>query len=302
MDRLRYISINILSSLGLILTGAQFFLHLRGKELCFNEGCKIVESVLSLDPLIINGLGFLFFFAVILSLALAQGRRQGGLPIYILLLSALVAEGILLSIQIFIAHTFCSYCLLIATIIILITIIYDPKTALSGTVFIVLELSIFSLIRVPVMIPESVNLNQGTYAVKTCSNPVSVAYLIFSENCPHCKKVLRSLRGCVKCEIHFNPVSKINREILPGLIPIEGYRPEINILALKVFDIHSVPVLIERTSDGYKIIKGDKKIIHFINRQCFCPGSVIPGIPPITGSPLFQNGEEGVCSLQEQCK
>ncbi|NPA95166.1 MAG: hypothetical protein GXO58_07045 [Thermodesulfobacteria bacterium] len=277
-------------------------LHLMGSELCFNQGCKIVESFLSLDPLIVNGLGALFFLALLVLFIISRKRRDLLPLVTFILLLAMVAEGILFSIQLFIAHTFCSYCLIIASIIVLIALIFDLKTALFGIAFALFEILIFSNIQLPFQTDRSVNLNQGTYAVKTCSNPRSVAYLIFSENCPHCKKVLANLQGCVKCEIHFNPVSKINERVLPGLIPIEGYRPEINILALQIFDIHSVPVLIFRTDEGYKIIKGDENIIRFIKNHCFCPASQVPELPFVEQIPLFDQDENGVCSLNEQCK
>ncbi len=302
MKRAKSLAIILVATLGLLLSAGQIILHLFGSEICFNQGCKVVESFLRLNPLIVNGLGSLFFLSLIILSAISKKRRDLLPLVTFILLLAMVAEGILFSIQLFIAHTFCSYCLIIATLIVLIAFIFDSKTALIGIALALFEVLIFSNIQLPLQTDRSVNLNQGTYAVKTCSNPRSVAYLIFSENCPHCKKVLANLQGCVRCEIHFNPVSKINEEVLPGLIPIEGYRPEINILALQIFDIHSVPVLIQRTDDGYKIIKGDENIIRFIKNHCFCPGSQVPELPFVDQPPIFEQNENGVCSLDEQCK
>ncbi len=299
--RIKDIFILITASIGLILTTIQILMHLKGQELCFNQGCRIVENVLSINPLLVNGLGTLFFSTVILLVFLTRKRKDLLFLFDLLILCAMVAEGILLSIQLFVAHTFCSYCLIIASMIILISLFYKARTTIFGMAFITVELALFSFIDLSFSTRQSVNLNQGTYAVKTCSNPRSVAYLIFSQNCPHCKKVLSSLQGCVKCEIHFNPISKINKEILPGLIPIEGYKPEVNVLALHIFDINSVPVLINRTDDGYKIIKGDENILKFIKNQCFCPGSGIVQLPFIEQAPLFDS-QEGVCSLKEECK
>jgi len=291
----------ILAAIGLALTAAQIVMHLNGQELCFNQGCKIVENVLTLNPLIVNGLGLLFFLSVILLMLIKKKRKDLDFLLDLLLLCALVAEGILLSIQLFVVQTFCSYCLLVASIIILTSTVYKTRIAILGLAFITVELAIFSFINLSMPLSRSITLNQGTYAVKTCSNPRTVAYLIFSENCPHCKKVLSNLNGCVRCEIHFNPISKIDKEILPGLIPIDGYSPEINLLALNIFDINSVPVLINRTDNGYKIIKGDEKILDFIKTECFCPGSTA-GALPFVNEPEFLGHEEGVCSLKEECK
>ncbi len=302
MNRVKNISIIAIASIGVLLTLGQMLMHLRGKEICFNQGCKIVEGVLALDPLVVNGAGALFFLTIIFLVFVIKRRGDLSFLLDLLLLCAFVAEGLLLSIQLFIAHTFCSYCLLIASLVLLVTISYRGRIAIFGMSFVTIEMAIFSFISLPFQNLDTLNLNQGTYAVKTCSNPGSVAFLIFSENCPHCKKVLSNLQGCVKCEIHFNPVSKIKKEVLPGLIPIEGYEPQINLLALKIFDINSVPVLIQRTDDGYKIIKGDEKIIEFIHSQCFCPGSSMPAVPFLQGQDLLQQGQDGVCSLDEQCK
>jgi len=300
-SKVKDIAITLISTLGLVLTSLQIAMHLKGEELCFNQGCKIVENILSLNPLIVNSLGAIFFLCVILLSFLIKKRKDMAFLLDLLLLCAMVAEGILLSIQLFVAKTFCSYCLIVATLIFIISLIYNTRTAIFGLAFVTVELALFSFINLSNPVSESVNLNQGTYAVKTCSNPRTVAYLIFSENCPHCKKVLSNLHGCVRCEIHFNPVSKVSKEVLPGLIPIEGYRPEVNVLALHVFDINSVPVLIHRTDDGYKIIKGDEKILEFIKTQCFCPGSA-GGELPFVEQPPFFTPEEGVCSLKEECK
>ena len=302
MGKYKYYTIRILALIGLLLTLSQIFFHFTGRELCFNQGCQIVEDFLDLSPVVINGAGALFFLIIILLSFLAKSKEnlEAKWLFCIMIFSGLVCEGILISIQLYIAKTFCSYCIIIATIIFLIGLIFNFRVFLSGITLLVIEIFLFSHIKFP--LGTNINLNEGTYGVKTCSNPSSVAYLIFSQNCPHCKKVLENLKGCVKCEIHFNPVSKIKKELLPGVVPVESYRPEINILALKIFGINSVPVLIHQTPNGYKIIKGDNQIIKHIKKNCFCSGrgKLIPEFS--LDESVLDDPTQGVCSMSEECK
>ena len=293
-------SIRLLSLAGLILTSIQIILHLRGRELCFNDGCSLVESYISMSPFVVNMAGAFFFLFIFVLSFLIKKNKNFSMPLELVILCGFISEGILLSIQIFLARSFCSYCLTICCLIFLMGLIYRPRLFAAGVIFVALEISCFAVIRLPYA--GNISLNSGTFAVKSCSNPVSVAYLVFSENCPHCRKVLDSLHGCVSCEIHFNPVSKIDTELLPGLLPLENYKPDINILALKLFGISSVPVLIERTETGFGIIRGDSAIIRYINEKCFC-GRGREIIPAPSGSgDLLAPQDEGVCSMEQECR
>lgn len=293
-------SIRLLSLAGLIVTCIQIVLHLRGTELCFNDTCSLVESYISLNPFVVNMAGAIFFLSIFAMSLLIKKDKSFSLPLELVILCGFISEGILLSIQIFLARSFCSYCLIICCLVFLIGLIYRPRLFVTGIIFAALEISCFAVIKLPYA--GNISLNSGTFAVKSCSSPVSVAYLLFSENCPHCRKVLDSLHGCVSCEIHFNPVSKIDGNVLPGLLPLENYKPEINILALKLFDISSVPVMIEQTETGFGIIKGDRAIIRYINEKCFC-GRGRDLIPAPSGSrDLLAPQDEGVCSMEQECR
>ncbi len=300
MTKIQRYLIRLFSLAGIILTAAQIFMHTRGGELCFNESCTLVESYLNLDPFIVNLAGGMFFLSILCLSFFAQRDKALKSIMEFLMLCGFIAEGILLGIQMFLVHSFCSYCLTICSLIILTGLVYRPGIFIAGILFMSLELGLFSAIKLPYA--GNVSLNSGTYAVKSCSNPVSVAYLIFSESCPHCKKVINALHGCVSCEIHFNPVSEINEELLPGLTPIEDYKPEINVMALKLFGINSVPVIIEQTKNGFDIIKGDAAILRYIRESCFC-GSQKPAPADVNANQdLLLPGDSGVCSIYEECK
>ncbi len=141
---------------------------------------------------------------------------------------------------------------------------------------------------------RGLTLDDGTYAVRRCSDPVKQLYLIFSEDCHHCYKVIEALEGCTRCEFHFNPIKEISAGLLPGLSPNEKFLPEINTATLKILGIDTVPVLIAKDHDGLTFIEGERNIINYIQNTCF------QEIPSLDGNPgdLFET-EDGVCSLNE---
>jgi len=94
----------------------------------------------------------------------------------------------------------------------------------------------------------------------------------------------------------------VDRDLLPGLLPIEDFRPDVNIMALKLFGINSVPVIIERTETGFGIIKGDRAILKYINEKCFCGRGKTLLPPPTAAQDILAPGDEGVCSMEQECR
>jgi len=214
----------------------------------------------------------------------------------ILLISGLTAAGVLLGYQIFVANVFCSYCLLVFILIVSLNMLMGFRQLTLGLTIIVIQLFIFSLLRFEASKEQlrGLTLDNGTYAVKRCSNPVKQLYLIFSKDCPHCYKVIESLEGCTRCEFHFNPIKKISADILPGLRPNKQYLPQINTNALKILGIDTVPVLIARDHDGFTFIKGERNIIKYIQNICF------QEMPSLDGGLENLFGiEGGACSINE---
>ena len=62
--------------IGILLTGTQSVLiYLQGEGVCFNEGCRIVDSLTLVDPLYFNVAGFFFFLIAALFLQLLIQNR-----------------------------------------------------------------------------------------------------------------------------------------------------------------------------------------------------------------------------------
>ena len=115
----------IVAFLASVLTGVQAFLIIAGRDgICLNEGCEVVDSIPKLPPLYFNIAGFVFF--LVLSWCFLKGRR--GSKYWhqfakILLLAGCAAEGVLFFYQYSIVSVFCSYCLIILSIILLLNIL-----------------------------------------------------------------------------------------------------------------------------------------------------------------------------------
>jgi hypothetical protein len=196
-------------------------------------------------------------------------------------------------------------------LIILLNYVAGLRQLVLGAGIVTVELMAFSL-----LIFDSaqtclhgLTLDDGTYAVRTCSDPVKKLYLVFSEDCPHCHKVIEALRGCTKCEFHFNPLKEINREVLPGLDHNKAYSPRINTMALKLSGIDTIPVLIARNVDGLTFIRDEQNIISYIQGTCFqTTSSLIPQKAPSSGvQTISLKGHlpdflQGGCSVDMPCQ
>ncbi len=286
-----------LSLLACVIIIAQALLIIfRGEAFCVNEGCRIVEALTLIPPFYFNLLGAAYFFAIF-CVAIITKYRSGTEPLLrIVLISGLAAEGILLGYQIFVANVFCSYCLLIFLLVVILNSLMGLRQLTLGLVTIVAQLVVFSLLNFDTAKDplRGLTLDNGTYAVRRCSDPVKQLYLIFSEDCPHCYKVIEALEGCTRCEFHFNPIKEISADLLPGLSPNENFLPEINTAALKILGIDTVPVLIAKDHDGLTFIQGERNIINYIQNTCFREMPLLDG----NLEDPFET-EDGACSINE---
>lgn len=278
-----------------------------GSIICLNEGCRVVEGFTAVSPLYFNILGFVYFLAVYWSLRSFKNKSIFGFDLPgLLLLSGLAAEGVLLAYQLFVVRVFCSYCILIFVFVILLNLMHSRKQLISGVTILIAIIASFSLLTfMPAQVfSQFYSLNNGTYGVKTCSDPSKEIYLIFSSDCSHCENVIQTLENCNSCELHLNPVDKIDALKFRGLELNPNYSMEVNRLMLAMLGIKEVPVLVVKNMGGYSFIKGEKKILDYVNRACFnqqpvlyFDQSVYPEQKDITV--MKEDGEE--CSLELDC-
>jgi uncharacterized membrane protein len=291
---------------GLFLTAGQtIYIIANGDAACLNAGCAVVENLIAAPPLLFNILGILYFLTVAISMLLATKQPFFDWLVTILLMGGMITEGSLLAFQSVVAGAFCSYCLAVCLLIILMNLFRGKRHFATGMAMALLQAGMFVMLQ-PAdrsFRPDSgdLSLTSGTYAVKTCSHTSRRLFLIFSEKCPHCQNVLVSLRGCSKCEVHFNPVARTESEILPGLEKITDFNPAINRRALRILGIDEIPVLVAQNPDGYRFIRGEKNIIDYIKKECSGvedPFSPTGGIDFLTPADGFSN--QG-CSMEKEC-
>ncbi len=290
----------------LLVLGQVTLLFLRDQALCLNQGCAVVEELLRIPPLWFNLMGAAFFLLVFL-LALA-GRRRGTLPscpLPLLLLAGAAAEGVLVAYQAVVVRTFCSYCLVVCGAVLLLNILAGRRQMVTAAAIFVVPLLLFSLLqfRPAVTAADKVTIDDGTWGVKQCSSPRRLLYLIFSEQCPHCRRVLELLEGCTRCELRFNPIHAIDPGLLPGVRREKDFDPAVNIATLNMLGIDTIPVLIEKQSTGWKFIQGEARISRYLRENCLGaePAATESGTP--AARPWLDLGQEkdGECRIETDC-
>ncbi|PJA76995.1 MAG: hypothetical protein CO150_02190 [Nitrospirae bacterium CG_4_9_14_3_um_filter_53_35] len=291
-----------------LMIGAQvMMILLRGESACLNQGCKVVEGLMTLSPLLFNLAGLVYFQLLFWILFRTRFRPQAAMEwISILLLAGLSVEGVLLSYQIFVARAFCSYCILLFLMVLLMNALAGRQQLFKGAAVVVAVISIFSLLSFgpSMVLSRYQSLDSGTFAVKTCSSPVKKLYLIFSSECPHCRNVIKALENCNSCDFHFNPVDRIKTLDLPDLERRASYSAEFNRLVLSLMGIKEVPVVIAKNPDGFSIIKGETNIIQYIEEACFqkAPLSYInPSWSPGQEETRSSEDENGLCGEGSEC-
>ena len=264
--------------IGCLITGVQSVLiYIQGEGVCFNEGCKIVDSLTLVDPLYFNIAGFFYF--LLAAIGLSRARKGSNLWqrfTSLLLLAGLAAEAVLLSFQIIISQVLCSYCLIILALIVLANFFMGLKQMFKGiVVFSAVMIAGFSLdYHGGAIAPKP--LEHGTMARYQPENSNQRFVLFISSSCVHCQSVLDSLQDSPGCAVDFNPVDRYDGFSFPGAETVAGYKPRINLHFLKKLGIVEVPVLLDQQETSMVLIRGAETIKAYIGQQC---GPRLPEAP-----------------------
>lgn len=278
-----------------------------GSSLCLNAGCEIVEHLTTISPLYLNILGLIYFFLLFWLLFNLKPKFWFDIDLIgLMLVSGLVFDAALMAYQIFVARTFCGYCLIIFALMIILTLLYGLRQMAVGVAILAAVGLSFSILTFFPMGAKSktYSLKTAAYGVKSCSSPTKEIYLIFSSDCPHCQKVIETLNNCNSCDLYLNPIDTVKSLHLSGLELNHQFSPEINRLILKVLAIDSVPVLVVKDAESYRFIRGEETIINFIRRACFTHEAVLyfDEAPVSSDNEIMvftDNNEE--CSLAIDC-
>ena len=294
--------------IGILLTGTQSVLiYLQGEGVCFNEGCRIVDSLTLVDPLYFNAAGFFFF--LIAAIGLSRARKGSDLWrrfTSLLLLSGLAAEAVLLAFQLIISQALCSYCLIILSLIVLANAFMGLKQIFKGiAIFSAVLVASFSLDYHGGAV-KPLPLESGTMARFQPEKFDKRFYLFISSSCSHCQSVLASLEKNPDCAVDFNPVDRYDTFAFPGAQAAGGYRPDINLNFLKKLGITEIPVLLDQQESTMTLVRGEQAIKNYIDQQCR------PSLPQLGMQSSEQQSssyalplpleEDGSCAIEEDCE
>jgi hypothetical protein len=305
----KYKIMRIVALCASIVSGLQAAINLvTGSSICPNAGCKVVESLTSIPPLYLNILGCIFFQLVFWLLGKAKSKPGPNHHLVgPILLCGLAFDSALLAYQIFVARSLCSYCLLILFFVIMLNILYGARQMAIGlaiSLAVVISFSILTLFPTGAG-SKPYSLKHASYGLKSCASPTKEIYLIFSSDCPHCQQVIESLNNCNSCDLYLNPIDNMSSLNINGLELNRSFSPQVNRLILEIFGIDSVPVLVVKDEQGYRFVRGEKRILSFIRRACFTHDEVLyldksPAAADREITVLTEEDEE--CSVEIDCQ
>ncbi len=294
-----------LALLASLLIAAQIGYTLyQGSPLCLNDGCKVVEKLTRVSPLVFNVVGFFFFQVVYWGLYVARGEMRR-LPHFIksLLLAALAVEAVLIGFQYLVAHTFCAYCLGIFAFIILLNLLLGWRQIVPGFLVFTAATLAFASLDLNQNAPGQQAFTAGVFASRPGLLKQPENYLFYSSTCAHCEKVIASLKNNARATIHFNPIDQVTTIDLPKTTLNASYSPALNKALLASLGIEEIPVLMTRTAEGWSIHQGETAILAYLNLPARTEATGQSGYsaPPATqaGIPGL-DGSEG-CQVSTDC-
>ena len=264
----------VIALAGSLLTLVQIILLESGLDgICFSGGCEIVDSQTTIPPLFFNFFGLVFFQAVFWGIW--AGRRSEELQFYVrmLLLAGLAAEGVLVSFQYVVVESFCTYCLIIFSLVALLNLLRGLRQAVTGAAIFVAVVISFATLQFTTATSESIatginDLEKGAYAVLTGEVKKPKLVLFFSSTCPHCEKVIESMQQGSTCTVSFNPVSKVTKFPLTTLVTNEHYDVGVNRAFMMSLGQKSIPVLLVQQQKHIQLISGGNAIMNYLDESC----------------------------------
>ncbi len=297
---------HILSLVGVALTGLQTFLiFYQGEGLCLNEGCEIVDSLSLLPPIYFNIAGLLFFLFV--GIGLSQARKGSELWqrfTSLLLLAAIAAEAVLICFQYFITDIFCSYCLIIFSLVVLINLFMGIRQIFRSVVIFAAVSMAFASLDFKVDNQSTFSLEDGTLATFKTDVSEKQLYLFFSSTCTYCESVIEAMKDEMHCDVNFNPVDRVASFTFPNIDISPSFEPQVNVNYLKHLGITEVPAMASIDEQRITVLKGEKAIMEYLREYCLPDQTQQKSTPRNnqSGSFSFPSPESDSCSVAEDCQ
>ena len=277
----------------LLVAGQIGFTLYQGTPFCLNDGCKIVEKLTRVSPLVFNAVGLFFFQVIYWSLRAARGERRR-LPAFVpvLLLAALGVEAILTSFQYLVAHTFCAYCLTILGVIVLLNCLLGFRQILAGTLVVATATLAFASLDLHQPAAGQQAFTAGVFASRPGVSKYPEHYLFYASTCAHCEKVIAFLKTNGRVTVHFNPIDQVRTLDLANATINAAYAPASNKALLAALGISEIPVLMTRTPDGWIVRRGETAVLAALDLPPptetggQSAAAAIPAMPPASAAPL----------------
>ena len=256
---------------GLFVAVQIALLYFQGDGICLNEGCKIVDSLTTVPPFYFNIAGLVFFLA--LFFGFLGGVRDSEVWqkfTGLLLLAGIAAEGVLIYFQHSIVTVYCSYCLIIFSLIVLLNILSGLRQCIYAGVIFTAVIVASACLQFNVTGPVQ-SLESGSVAGITGTVKGDDLYLFFSATCPHCEEILAEMKGNNRCSVRFNPIEKLDSFDFPGVEQFATYDPEVNRNFLKNLSLDEIPVFVAKNSENIQIYVGERQIEKYLAENCHAP-------------------------------
>jgi hypothetical protein len=291
----------------LLIAGQIGFILYQGDAFCLNDGCKVVEQLTRVSPLVFNVVGFFFFQCIFWGLRSSRSEPRR-LPqfVKILLWAALAVEGVLISFQFQVAHAFCFYCLGILGAIVLLNLLLGWKQVIPGLIFFTGVSLVFASLELNQPLSSESAFSSGVFASRTGGKTRPEHFLFYSSTCPHCENVIASLKNNDRPTVFFNPIDQVSSLNLTPITLNADYSWAANKALLSALGIDEIPVLITRTTEGLSIVRGERAILavlaftpspQTLHQPNSTPAPVsqatIPGLPPKDGCEVSADCTDG---------
>lgn len=301
----------IISFFASVLTAVQIALvQTQGRGVCFNDGCDIVDSLTAIPPIYFNIAGFLYFQTLFWFFLWGRnGSEYWHKLARLLLLAGLVAEAVLIFFQYKIAMAFCSYCLVVFSLIFLLNLLCGLRQIFRGVVlFSAVMAACFSL-DFGGRAEGGASLDGGSIAMVPGSVDGVNRYLFFSSTCIHCENIIDSLRRENSCNLRFNPVDRLGAFQFPNAEHFDKYDPKINKKYLQGIAVTEVPALVVTEAGKTVVLQGKQRILEYLDEHCRPEKKTLDYSGTTSAAPLvnmaFQSKDssaDDACSVSVDCE
>ena len=296
----------IFSLLGAITLSVESWLTTRGLSLCTTTGCEVVGNYIRFgEPVLIAlGAGFFWLLSLVFFFTYRYPQPLRSVPL-LFLYPALAFGGALIGLQYFTINQKCILCYCVASVVVLITLIYlirwKNKTLLMCALLIWAGgFTAGGIIEMPEPVDAyNTMIFYQKQPEQITSKQTPKITLIMSMNCTHCFHVIEYLAGQNTSGIiwrlasidqdkaslqrlssfleqapHTNKPFALLKEIETKPAPEATKIPKalrVNTKKARTFlaniDTHSIPLLFVESSADKKIINGSQHIINFLQQE-----------------------------------